>query len=114
MITIEARELLLKLLGPERYRDDKESLVTHSYDATPMMQSLPDAVVYPESTADVQEILRTANEYRIPIVPRGAASNLCGGTVPVAGGIVVAMTRMNKLIEMDTENLTATFQPGLR
>ncbi|MBG9733142.1 FAD-linked oxidase C-terminal domain-containing protein [Paenibacillus alvei] len=113
MIANEARERLLKLLGPERYRDDKESLVTHSYDATPMMQSLPDAVVYPESTADVQEILRTANEYRIPIVPRGAASNLCGGTVPVAGGIVVAMTRMNKLIEMDTENLTATFQPGL-
>lgn len=113
MIANEARERLLKLLGPERYRDDKESLVTHSYDATPMMQSLPDAVVYPESTADVQEILRTANEYRIPIVPRGAASNLCGGTVPIAGGIVVAMTRMNKLIEMDTENLTATFQPGL-
>ncbi|MGZ9584675.1 FAD-binding oxidoreductase [Paenibacillus marinisediminis] len=113
MLVQEVRKQLLELLGPERYRDDKEALVTHSYDATPMLQSLPDAVVYPETTAEVQHILRAANEYRIPIVPRGAASNLCGGTVPVEGGIVVAMTRMNKLLELDTDNLTATFQPGL-
>jgi glycolate oxidase len=78
-----------------------------------MLQSLPDAVVYPETTAEVQSILRLANEHRIPIVPRGAASNLCGGTVPVQGGIVVAMSRMNMLLELDTDNLTATVQPGL-
>jgi glycolate oxidase len=78
-----------------------------------MLQSLPDAVVYPETTAEVQNILKLANEHRIPIVPRGAASNLCGGTVPVQGGIVVTMSRMNKLLELDTDNLTATVQPGL-
>ncbi|MFW5438071.1 FAD-binding oxidoreductase [Paenibacillus apiarius] len=113
MIVTEVRQELLQLLGPERYRDDKEALVTHSYDATPMLQSLPDAVVYPDSTSEVQHILRLANQHRIPIVPRGAASNLCGGTVPVSGGIVVAMTRMNKLLELDADNLTATVQPGL-
>jgi len=113
MLDSEVRQSLLQWLGQERFRDDQETLVTHSYDATPMLQSLPDAVVYPETTAEVQSILRLANEHRIPIVPRGAASNLCGGTVPMQGGIVVAMSRMNKLLELDTDNLTATVQPGL-
>lgn len=113
MLAPEVRESLLRLLGPERFRDDQETLVTHSYDATPMLQSLPDAVVYPETTAEVQHILKLANEHRIPIVPRGAASNLCGGTVPVQGGMVVAMSRMNQLLELDSDNLTATVQPGL-
>lgn len=113
MLDSKVRQSLLQCLGQERFRDDQETLVTHSYDATPMLQSLPDAVVYPETTAEVQSILRLANEHRIPIVPRGAASNLCGGTVPVQGGIVVAMSRMNKLLELDTVNLTATVQPGL-
>lgn len=113
MLVPEVRQSFLQLLGQVRFRDDQETLVTHSYDATPMMQSLPDAVVYPETTAEVQSILKLANEHRIPIVPRGAASNLCGGTVPVKGGIVVAMSRMNKLLELDRDNLTATVQPGL-
>lgn len=113
MLAPEVRESMLRLLGPERFRDDQETLVTHSYDATPMLQSLPDAVVYPETTAEVQHILKLANEHRIPIVPRGAASNLCGGTVPVQGGMVVAMSRMNQLLELDSDNLTATVQPGL-
>lgn len=113
MLDSKVRQSLLQWLGQERFRDDQETLITHSYDATPMLQSLPDAVVYPETTAEVQSILRLANEHRIPIVPRGAASNLCGGTVPVQGGIVVAMSRMNKLLELDTVNLTATVQPGL-
>lgn len=113
MLDSEVRQSLLQWLGQERFREDQETLVTHSYDATPMLQSLPDAVVYPETTAEVQSILRLANEHHIPIVPRGAASNLCGGTVPVQGGIVVAMSRMNKLLELDTDNLTATVQPGL-
>ncbi|MDK8182420.1 FAD-linked oxidase C-terminal domain-containing protein [Paenibacillus sp. UMB4589-SE434] len=113
MIAAQVQQQLLQLLGPARCRFDQESLVTHSYDATPMLQALPDAVVYPETTEEVQCILRLANEYRIPIVPRGAASNLCGGTVPVSGGIVVVLTRMNKLLELDTDNLTATFQAGL-
>ncbi|GGF93120.1 MULTISPECIES: FAD-binding oxidoreductase [Paenibacillus] len=113
MLDSEVRQSLLQWLGQERFREDQETLVTHSYDATPMLQSLPDAVVYPETTAEVQSILRLANEHHIPIVPRGAASNLCGGTVPVQGGIVVAISRMNKLLELDTDNLTATVQPGL-
>lgn len=113
MLEQAVRQRLIDIVGPHYFKDDKEALVTHSYDATPMLQAMPDAVVYPGSTQDVSGILKIANEHRIPIVGRGAGSNLCGGTVPVEGGIVMVMNRMNKLIEIDTDNLTATFQTGL-
>ncbi|WP_010273937.1 FAD-binding oxidoreductase [Paenibacillus senegalensis] len=113
MLDPKVRELLLAVTGDKGFRDDPESLVTHSYDATPMVQAMPDAVMYPESTEQVSAILKIANEHRVPIVGRGAGTNLCGGTVPVQGGIVLVMTRMNRLLEIDQDNLTATVQPGL-
>jgi len=109
----EVRQRLSEIVGAEYFRDDTETRVSYSYDATPMLQSLPDGVVFPGSTAEVSAILALANEHRIPIVGRGAGSNLCGGTVPDQGGLVLVMNRMNKLLEIDTENLTATVQPGL-
>lgn len=113
MLDSKVREQLLNVTGDKGFRDDPESLVTHSYDATPMVQAMPDAVMYPENTEQVSAILKIANEHRVPIVGRGAGTNLCGGTVPVEGGIVLVMTRMNRLLEIDQENLTATVQPGL-
>lgn len=113
MLETSIREQLKRIVGESNFQDDQEALITHSYDATPMYQSLPDAVIYPSTKEEVSQILKLANEHRIPIVPRGAGSNLCAGTVPVDGGIVINMNRMNKLIEIDTDNLTATFQPGL-
>lgn len=101
------------IVGDSYYRDDPEILVTHSYDATPMLQSMPDGVIYPGSTQDVVEIMKLCTEHCIPIIGRGSGSNLCGGTVPIEGGIVMVMHRMNKLLEVDLENLTATVQPGL-
>lgn len=113
MLEQAIRQKLIDIVGPQYFKDDKEALVTHSYDATPMLQAMPDAVVYPGSTAEVAAVLKTANDHLIPIVGRGAGTNLCGGTVPTEGGIVLVMNRMNKLIEIDTDNLTATFQTGL-
>ncbi|WP_239615097.1 FAD-linked oxidase C-terminal domain-containing protein [Cohnella mopanensis] len=104
---------LRTIVGDRYYRDDRESLVAHSYDGTPMLQHLPDGVIYPETAAQVSEIMKALSEYRVPVVSRGSGSNLCGGTVPVHGGIVMVMHRMNKLVEVDMENLTATVQPGM-
>lgn len=101
------------IVGDSYFRDDPEILVAHSYDATPMLQSMPDGVIYPASTANVVDIMKVCAEHRIPLIGRGSGSNLCGGTVPINGGIVMVMHRMNKLLEVDLENLTATFQPGL-
>ncbi|MGG4036441.1 glycolate oxidase subunit GlcD [Paenibacillus cisolokensis] len=104
---------LLDILGPQGFRDDPETLVTHSYDGTPMLQSLPEAVVYPENTQQVSDVMKVLHRHRIPLVSRGSGTNLCGGTVPLQGGVVMVMHRMNKILEVDMENLTATVQPGL-
>ncbi|MBO7747654.1 FAD-binding protein [Paenibacillus sp. MWE-103] len=104
---------LRAIVGPGWFKDDPESLVTHSYDGTPMLQSLPDGVVYPETTAQVSEIVKVLQEHRVPLISRGSGTNLCGGTVPVQGGVVMVMHRMNRILEIDLENLTATVQPGL-
>lgn len=113
MLEQNVRRQLIDIVGEAYFKDDNEALVTHSYDATPMVQAMPDAVIYPENKEQIALILKLANEHRIPIVGRGAGTNLCGGTVPVEGGIVLVMNRMNRLIEIDQDNLTATFQPGL-
>ncbi len=113
MLENHVRQQLIGIVGSAYFKDDPEALVTHSYDATPMYQAMPDAVVYPADRDEVAAVLKIANEHRIPIVGRGAGSNLSAGTVPVHGGIVLVMNRMNRLIEIDTDNLTATFQPGL-
>lgn len=113
MLNDTARRQLRELLGEKYFREDNEARVAYSYDATPTYQSLPDAVAFPGDTHDVAAILKLAHEQRIPVVSRGAGSNLSAGTVPVEGGIVLVMTRMNRLLEIDTDNLTAVVQPGL-
>ncbi|WP_248925243.1 FAD-binding oxidoreductase [Paenibacillus hamazuiensis] len=113
MLTDSVRRRFRDIVGEANFRDDMESLIAHSYDATPMVQSMPDAVIYPLSTEQVSAVLKVCNEHRIPVVGRGAGSNLCAGTVPVEGGVVLVMNRMNRLIEIDQDNLTATVQPGL-
>lgn len=113
MLKQPIREQLSAVVGEKWFKDDKESLVAYSYDATPLYQSMPDGIVFPASTQEVSDIVKICAENRIPIIGRGAGSNLCGGTVPLQGGLIIVMTRMNKLIEIDTDNLTATFQTGL-
>lgn len=104
---------LKSIVGDSYFRIDQEALIAHSYDGTPMLQALPDGVIYPETTEQVSKIMRIASQYAIPVVTRGSGSNLCGGTTPVSGGIVMVMHRMNRIIEIDMENLTATVQPGV-
>ncbi|MBA4493721.1 FAD-binding oxidoreductase [Paenactinomyces guangxiensis] len=113
MLAPEAVQELKAIVGEERFRTDMETLVTHSYDATPMFQALPDGVIFPCRTEEVQAIMQVAANYRIPVISRGSGSNLSASTVPAEGGIVMVMTRMNRILEIDQENLTATVQPGV-
>ncbi|MFF2484514.1 FAD-binding oxidoreductase [Paenibacillus sp. NPDC058071] len=113
MLNAEITSKLRAIVGEKGYRDDMESRVAHSYDGTPMLQALPNGVIYPSSTAEVSDIMKVLHEHRIPLVSRGSGSNLCGGTVPLEGGIVMVMHRMNAIMEVDMENLTAVVQPGL-
>lgn len=113
MLNESVVQQLKSIVGDAYFRIDQEALIAHSYDGTPMLQALPDGVIYPETTEQVSEIMRIASQYAIPVVTRGSGSNLCGGTTPVSGGIVMVMHRMNRIIEIDMENLTATVQPGV-
>lgn len=73
----------------------------------------PDAVVFPSSTAEVVRIVRLAAEAGVPVIARGAGTGLSGGAVVVEGGIVVAFSRMKKILEIDLENQRARVQPGV-
>lgn len=104
---------LRAIVGDVHFREDKEARITHSYDGTPMLQAIPDAVIYPKSTEQVSAIMKVLSAYKVPLISRGSGSNLCGGTVPVQGGVVMVMHRMNRLLELDTDNLVARVQPGI-
>ncbi|MCL5736635.1 MAG: flavodoxin-dependent (E)-4-hydroxy-3-methylbut-2-enyl-diphosphate synthase, partial [Actinobacteria bacterium] len=105
---------LVRITGGDRVLTAKADLVTYSYDATANVpHRIPDVVVMPASTEEVQKVVDLARENRIAIYPRGAGTNLSGGAIPVRQGIVLSFQRMNKILEVDAENLTATVQPGL-
>jgi len=105
---------LVQLLGKDRVLTSAEDRALYAYDATADAAAhLPDAVAIPLTAEDVQGILRVASAHRVPVTVRGSGTNLSGGTIPIAGGLVVLMQRMNRILEVDAENLTATVQPGV-
>ena len=113
MITSDIKKKFLGIVGEENYRDTPAEKLVYSYDATPNYQSMPDAVIVPRSTNEVAEIVKICHEHGIPIVPRGSGTNLCAGTCPTEGGLVLLFTHMNNILELDEENLTITVQPGV-
>jgi glycolate oxidase len=101
------------IVGDDNVYDDKAHLIAYSYDAT-REHFEPDAVIFPRHEQDVSDILKYCNEHRIVIVPRGAGSGFTGGALPSAGGIVLAFEKhMNKILEIDMENMVAVVQPGV-
>src|SRR5207249_6557380 len=72
-----------------------------------------DLVVFPRTTEQVAQVVRLANEYRIPFLPRGAGTGLSGGALAVAGGVVIELQRMNRILSIDIENRIAVVQPGV-
>ncbi len=114
MLTKEALNELTRVLGADNVITAKEDLMTYSYDATAAMpKQLPDVVVTPADVEHVIEIVKIANRHHIPIYPRGSGTNLCGGTIPLEKGIVLSMLNMNKILEVDPDNLTAWVEPGV-
>lgn len=102
------------IFGQENVLTDKAELITYSYDSTPgIPREIPGVVVFPENTKQVQELIFLARQTKTPIYPRGAGTCLSGGPVPLSKGVVVSFQRMNKIIEIDPDNLTATVQPGV-
>ncbi len=92
-----------------------EKMIAYSHDevADPELACMPEVVVKPLSTKEISKIMKLANHYHIPVTPRGAGSGLSGGAVPCFGGIVLSLERMNRILEIDKENMVAVVQPGV-
>jgi glycolate oxidase len=95
--------------------DDIEKMETFSHDevADKRFAHLPEVVVKPSNAPEISEIMKLANREKIPVTPRGAGSGLSGGAVPVFGGILLSVDRMNHILEIDKENLVVVVEPGL-
>jgi len=103
---------LRKITGPENLLTEIDDIEHYSHDAT-RQRSLPFAVILPLTTRQVSEALSLANQEKIPIVARGAGTGMSGGAVPVRGGIVLSLEHMNRIVEIDEDNLIAVVEPGV-
>lgn len=103
---------LVEIVGEKNVSTAKTDRITHSYDAT-QQRYLPDVVVYCSKAEEIAAIVKLANKFRLPVIPRGAGSGFTGGTLPVAGGILLVMTKMDRILEIDVDNLTAEVEPGV-
>lgn len=105
---------LTGLIGESKVLFQPEDLLAYANDATHYFRTQPpDAVVLPTSTEEISRVLSYAYEHYIPVTPRGAGSGLSGGATPVKGGIVVDTKRMNRIVEIDRANMTATVEGGV-
>ncbi|MCX5808829.1 MAG: FAD-binding protein [Proteobacteria bacterium] len=102
---------IVQIVGKENALTALEHRKCYSYDARTDGVA-PDMVVFPSSAEEVSQILILANRHVFPVIPRGQGTGLTGGSVPVNGGVVLVFTRMNKILEIDTENLIAIVEPG--
>lgn len=103
---------LIEIVGEENFTDTLEELVPYSYDASVNVQR-PNSVVWPESTEQVSRIVAFANEQKVPVVPRGAGTSLSGGVIAINGGIIIDLSRMNRILEISIEDRYALVQAGV-
>jgi glycolate oxidase len=103
---------LRRALGDGRVLSESDRLAEFAGDKW-FARTLPDAVVFPEETAHVVEVVRLANRYRVPVTPRGAGFGYVGGCVPMHGGVVISPERMNRIIEISSKDFVAVVQPGV-
>ena len=101
-----------KIVGKENVIDSLEERKCYSYDAR-TDGIVPDLIVFPSSAQEVSGILNLANKHLFPVIPRGAGTGLTGGSTPVVEGVVLVFTRMNRILEIDAENLIAVVEPGV-
>ncbi|MBI4642470.1 MAG: FAD-binding protein [Deltaproteobacteria bacterium] len=100
------------VVGRENILTSPEDRWCYAFDATDLAY-LPDLVVFPGSAAEVSRILLLANEHRFPVTPRGAGTGRSGGSVPIEGGVVLVLTRLNRILEINTKDLVAVVEPGV-
>jgi len=104
---------LQRIVGNDAVLSAKSEMLVYECDGFVIEKTCPDVVVFPSSVYQVAEIVRLANEHRVPVVPRGAGTSLAGGCLPVGGGIMLAMTRMKRIEEINIRDRYAVVQSGV-
>ena len=106
---------LKKTLAPQNVLTETAERYAYAQDATnlPRIKNLPDAVVFVETIEEVQNVVRLANKYKTPVICRGAGTNVVGACSTEHGGIVLNFSKMNKILDISVENMTARVQPGV-
>ena len=106
-------EALRQIVGAENVLVGVEEMEPYTHDEVVGLRADPEVVVRVTSTAQVSEVLKLAQRERVPVTPRGAGDGLSGGAVPVQGGIVMTLEKMNRILEIDKQNLMVTVEPGV-
>src|SRR2546427_5107610 len=102
-----------EIVGEDGLISQPEQLHTYECDGLTNFRVLPEAVLLPTSTAQVQAILRLCHKEKIPFVARGSGTGLSGGALPVKDGIVISFSRMNRILDIDLPNARAVVEPGV-
>jgi glycolate oxidase len=113
---IRDREALLRafgeVVGPEDVFVHPADLLAYEYDGS-VLASVPDVVVFPTSTEEVVGIVRVARQFDVPLIPRGSGTGLSGGAIAPVGGVIVAMSKMRRILSIDLDNQQAVVEPGV-
>lgn len=112
MVSQEVVQELQQIFGPKNVLTSKISLEAYGYDSSPFY-GMPDAVVFAEDTLSVSRFMRLASREGLNVIARGAGTNLSGGCVATEGGIILALNRLNRILEIDPVNETALVEPGV-
>jgi len=112
MVSTSVKDEFRSIVGNDWFLDSPEDLATYSYDGF-LPEFRPDAVIVPGNTDEISKVMGVANRERVNIIPRGAGTNITGNSVARKGGIIMAFHRMNKILEIDPENMCAVVQPGV-
>ncbi len=104
---------LRTLLSPERVLTEAADLVPYSFDGTAALKQRPGAVVFPHSSAEVAACVKLAREARVPVVTRGSGTGLSGGSVPLPECLVICLSQMDRILEVDEKNLSLRAQSGV-
>jgi len=112
VISAALSDVLQSIVGANHLRADEESRIKYGTDALKRGRAA-DLIVLPGNTAEVAAVVRACAEHRIPMVPRGAGTGYTGGAVPISGGVVISLERMNRILEIDESNLVAVVEPNV-
>ncbi|MDG1897901.1 MAG: FAD-linked oxidase C-terminal domain-containing protein [Fuerstiella sp.] len=112
-ITADFLRELAAIVGAARLLDSKDELLVYECDGYVVEKSVPDVVVFPENSDEVVAIVRVCGKHNIPFVPRGAGTSLAGGCLPVGGGVMISLTKMRQIVEINLRDRYAVVEPGV-